>query len=202
MQEIALCLEPKEKVFYENQRFRYCYNKIRTALAHWIHQERTINKVRKETSKAYSFFSNLFKTSRRITYGKNEIDVPVVSIGKLLALEALTPFYVFQIFSIIVWVSEFYYYYCIAIVVMSVFGIASSIIQTRKVRSILRSITQFKVVFCRTKKTCKGLYIQSTRCQYADLMEYLKTFLRHTWFQEMLLRYQLMVVLCTATLCC
>lgn len=69
---------------------------------------------------------------RRITYGKNEITIPIAGIFKLLALEALTPFYIFQLFSIVVWISEFYYYYCIAIVIMSVFGIASSVIQTRK----------------------------------------------------------------------
>ncbi|XP_063923863.1 polyamine-transporting ATPase 13A3-like [Zophobas morio] len=69
---------------------------------------------------------------RRITYGINEINVPVQSILTLLILEALTPFYIFQLFSLIVWFAESYYYYTIAIVIMSVFGISTSIIQTRK----------------------------------------------------------------------
>lgn len=68
-----------------------------------------------------------------ITYGKNEIDVPIKTILTLLVLEALTPFYIFQVFSLIVWFAEAYYYYTIAIVVMSVFGITTSIIQTRRV---------------------------------------------------------------------
>lgn len=73
------------------------------------------------------------QSSKRITYGYNEIDVPIHSIFTLLVLEALTPFYIFQVFSLVVWLLEDYYLYAIAIIVMSVFGIGSSIIQTRKV---------------------------------------------------------------------
>ncbi|RZC32699.1 cation-transporting ATPase 13A3, partial [Asbolus verrucosus] len=69
---------------------------------------------------------------RRISYGTNEINVPVQSILTLLVLEALTPFYIFQLFSLVLWLCEYYYYYTIAIIIMSVFGISTSIIQTRK----------------------------------------------------------------------
>lgn len=71
---------------------------------------------------------------RRKIYGNNEISIPVQSILTLLVLEALNPFYIFQIFTLGVWLAEYYYYYTIAIVIMSVCGISSSIIQTRKVR--------------------------------------------------------------------
>jgi cation-transporting ATPase 13A2 len=77
-------------------------------------------------------FSREEQSLRRVTYGTNEINVPVQSILTLLVLEALTPFYVFQLFSLIVWFAEAYYYYTIAIIIMSVFGISTSIIQTRK----------------------------------------------------------------------
>ncbi|KOC69420.1 putative cation-transporting ATPase 13A3 [Habropoda laboriosa] len=69
---------------------------------------------------------------RRIVYGSNEIDVPVQSIGVLLLLEALNPFYIFQVFTLCVWFAEGYLYYTAAIICMSLFGIISSIIQTRK----------------------------------------------------------------------
>lgn len=61
------------------------------------------------------------------------MDVPVSTVLNLLVLEALTPFYIFQVFSLFVWFAEAYYYYTIAIVFMSVVGIGSSVIQTRKV---------------------------------------------------------------------
>ncbi|XP_060533248.1 polyamine-transporting ATPase 13A3-like isoform X2 [Cylas formicarius] len=69
---------------------------------------------------------------KKIVYGDNEINVPVQTVSTLLLLEALTPFYIFQLFSLIVWLSESYYYYTVALIVMSVFGIATSVIQTRK----------------------------------------------------------------------
>lgn len=51
----------------------------------------------------------------------------------LLLLEVLNPFYIFQAFTLSVWFAEGYYYYNIAIVLMSLFGITSTIVQTRKV---------------------------------------------------------------------
>lgn len=75
---------------------------------------------------------------RRIVYGNNEIVVPVQSIGVLLLLEVLNPFYIFQVFTLCVWFAEGYLYYTAAIICMSLFGIISSIIQTRKNQINLR----------------------------------------------------------------
>ncbi|XP_078034110.1 polyamine-transporting ATPase 13A3 isoform X2 [Augochlora pura] len=76
---------------------------------------------------------------RRIVYGSNAIGVPVQSIGTLLVLEVLNPFYIFQVFTLCVWFAEEYLYYTAAIICMSLFGITSSIIQTRKNQVNLRS---------------------------------------------------------------
>ncbi|XP_076292849.1 polyamine-transporting ATPase 13A3 [Lasioglossum baleicum] len=76
---------------------------------------------------------------RRLVYGNNEIVVPVQSIGVLLLLEVLNPFYIFQVFTLCVWLAEDYLYYTAAIICMSFFGITSSIIQTRKNQINLRS---------------------------------------------------------------
>ncbi|XP_019875008.2 polyamine-transporting ATPase 13A3 isoform X2 [Aethina tumida] len=88
--------------------------------------------ISKSTLHTFSGYSKEEQDLRRIIYGYNEIVVPVQTILTLLVLEALTPFYMFQLFSLIVWFCEYYYYYTIAIIIMSVFGISSSIIQTRK----------------------------------------------------------------------
>lgn len=66
-------------------------------------------------------------------YGNNEIIVPVQSILVLFLLEFLNPFYIFQVFTICVWFADGYYYYTGAIILMSVFSITSTIIQTRRV---------------------------------------------------------------------
>ncbi|XP_011865400.1 PREDICTED: probable cation-transporting ATPase 13A3 [Vollenhovia emeryi] len=75
---------------------------------------------------------------RRVVYGNNAIVVPLQSIGVLLLLEVLNPFYIFQVFTLSVWFAEGYLYYTIAIILMSLFGITSSIVQTRKNQINLR----------------------------------------------------------------
>ncbi|KAG8223414.1 hypothetical protein J437_LFUL003687 [Ladona fulva] len=84
---------------------------------------------------------------RQIAYGPNEILTPVQSLLTLLVLEVLDPFYVFQAFSLAVWCAEEYYYYAIAIFIMSFFGVTSSIFQTRKnQKQLKRTVTSSDVV--------------------------------------------------------
>ena len=71
--------------------------------------------------------------ARRLVYGSNQISIPLKGVLTLLFLEALNPFYVFQVFSVILWFCYNYYYYAVVIILMSAFGISMSIIQTRKV---------------------------------------------------------------------
>lgn len=69
---------------------------------------------------------------RQLVYGLNEIFIPLKSVLTILFLEVLNPYYVFQVFSVCLWFAYDYYYYAVVIVLMSVFGITMSIIQTRK----------------------------------------------------------------------
>lgn len=81
---------------------------------------------------AHAGVSDALRCARQAVYGLNDIDVPMQSIVTLLLLEVVNPLYIFQVFSLTVWFLEGYYYYTIAIVLMSVFGVTSSISQTRK----------------------------------------------------------------------
>ncbi|XP_066593645.1 polyamine-transporting ATPase 13A3-like isoform X2 [Prorops nasuta] len=89
---------------------------------------------------------------RRIVYGNNEIVIPVQDVLLLLVLEFLNPFYIFQIFTLCVWLAEGYYYYTAAIICMSLFGTASSVIQTRKNQMKLR-----ETVACSQSETVRVL---------------------------------------------
>jgi cation-transporting ATPase 13A3/4/5 len=66
-------------------------------------------------------------------YGLNDILVPFHSVPYLLIKEVLNPFYIFQVFSVLLWFSDEYYYYAATIVILSTGGITLSIYQTRKV---------------------------------------------------------------------
>uniref|UniRef100_A0A3B5PQT5 Polyamine-transporting ATPase 13A3 n=1 Tax=Xiphophorus maculatus TaxID=8083 RepID=A0A3B5PQT5_XIPMA len=69
---------------------------------------------------------------RRLFFGVNEIAVKVPSVFKLLIKEVLNPFYIFQLFSVILWSTDEYYYYAVAIVFMSVISIATSLYTIKK----------------------------------------------------------------------
>nr|XP_028597190.1 cation-transporting ATPase 13A2 isoform X3 [Podarcis muralis] len=78
---------------------------------------------------------------RRKIYGRNLIDVPVNSYFRLLRDEVLNPFYIFQIFSIVLWSFDEYYYYAACIFLISAVSIGISLYETRK-----QSITLQKMV--------------------------------------------------------
>ncbi|XP_060710432.1 polyamine-transporting ATPase 13A3-like [Hemiscyllium ocellatum] len=72
------------------------------------------------------------KDYRKLFYGENQIDVKVPSIPRLLIKEVLNPFYIFQVFSVILWSFDDYYLYASAIVFMSVVSICTSLYTVRK----------------------------------------------------------------------
>uniref|UniRef100_A0A4W5KGT3 ATPase cation transporting 13A2 n=1 Tax=Hucho hucho TaxID=62062 RepID=A0A4W5KGT3_9TELE len=85
----------------------------------------------------------LFSPSfRRKVYGTNLIDVPVKSFMRLLIEEVLNPFYVFQVFSIALWLTDSYYYYAACIVIISLISICVSLYEIRKQSNTIRSMAQ------------------------------------------------------------
>lgn len=97
--------------------------------------------------------------ARRIVFGLNEITVPLRDVKTLLFLEVLNPFYVFQIFSVVLWFTYDYYYYACVILLMSIFGISMSIVQTKKVRDhvivIVKVLVTIPLSDFRIKMSCR-----------------------------------------------
>uniref|UniRef100_A0A3B3B8U0 ATPase cation transporting 13A2 n=1 Tax=Oryzias melastigma TaxID=30732 RepID=A0A3B3B8U0_ORYME len=80
--------------------------------------------------------------SSRHMFGSNLIDVPVKSYMKLLLEEVLNPFYVFQVFSITLWMIDEYYYYALCIFVISIISISVSLYETRRQSITLRNMAR------------------------------------------------------------
>ncbi|XP_037642436.1 probable cation-transporting ATPase 13A3 isoform X3 [Sebastes umbrosus] len=93
---------------------------------------------------------------RRLFFGENEIAVRVPSLFKLLIKEVLNPFYIFQLFSVVLWSAEDYYYYATAIVFMSVISIATSLYTIKKQYVMLHDMVAthsvVRVSVCRGNK--------------------------------------------------
>lgn len=75
-------------------------------------------------------------------YGRNEISVPVKSYWYLFKSEILNPFYLFQIFSIILWSCDDYYYYAACVLLLSSISIISSLYETRTQSITLRDLVE------------------------------------------------------------
>uniref|UniRef100_A0A665U7H4 ATPase 13A3 n=1 Tax=Echeneis naucrates TaxID=173247 RepID=A0A665U7H4_ECHNA len=94
--------------------------------------------------------------NRRLFFEENEIAVKVPSLFMLLIKEVLNPFYVFQLFSVILWSAEDYYYYATAIVIMSVISIATSLYTIKKqyvmLHDMVASHSVVRVSVCRGGK--------------------------------------------------
>ncbi|NXW09951.1 AT132 ATPase, partial [Fregetta grallaria] len=84
-------------------------------------------------------------TTRRKIYGPNLIEVPVKSYARLLVEEVLNPFYIFQVFSIVLWVCDAYYYYAACIFLISTISLGLSLYETRKQSATLQNMAKMSV---------------------------------------------------------
>ncbi|XP_029931179.1 probable cation-transporting ATPase 13A3 isoform X2 [Myripristis murdjan] len=93
---------------------------------------------------------------RRLFFELNEIAVKVPSLFKLLIKEVLNPFYIFQLFSVILWSTNDYYYYASAIVFMSVMSLATSLYTIKKQYVMLHDMVAahsvVRISVCRENK--------------------------------------------------
>ncbi|KAM7083750.1 polyamine-transporting ATPase 13A2 isoform 1-T1 [Ciconia maguari] len=83
--------------------------------------------------------------TRRKIYGLNLIEVPVKSYARLLVEEVLNPFYIFQVFSIVLWVCDAYYYYAACIFLISTISLGLSLYETRKQSATLQNMARMSV---------------------------------------------------------
>lgn len=80
---------------------------------------------------------------RVLAFGKNHINLKVKTTSQVFFDEALHPFYVFQIFSIILWSLDAYYYYAACIFLISIFSIVDTLIETRRTSKRLAEMSYF-----------------------------------------------------------
>ncbi|ANB14233.1 Ypk9p [Sugiyamaella lignohabitans] len=83
------------------------------------------------------------QTDRSLVFGDNLIDIKEKTTTQLLVDEVLHPFYVFQVFSMILWAFDEYYYYASCIFFISVISVGNTLIETKQALARLRNISKF-----------------------------------------------------------
>lgn len=92
-------------------------------------------------------------------FGENSILVEVKPIYKLILNEIRGPFYVYQMFIVIVWLIQLYYQFAVCIVLLSVISVSATVWETRKQSKALRDAVQSQSIITLLrdgKEVCKS----------------------------------------------
>ncbi|KAG7098658.1 hypothetical protein E1B28_000574 [Marasmius oreades] len=102
-------------------------------------------------------------------FGNNAIDILGKSTLSLLVDEAIHPFYIFQIASVILWSLDDYYYYAFCIAVISIASITATLIDTKKTIARMRDMSRFS---CKVDVLINGSWTEkdSTELVPGDLI--------------------------------
>ncbi len=76
-------------------------------------------------------------------FGVCDIDIKINSCGKILFDELTDPFYLFQLYSIILWYCTKYYYYATVIVVLAIISLVLSVYGTYKNLKKIQEISRY-----------------------------------------------------------
>ncbi|CUA66608.1 hypothetical protein RSOLAG22IIIB_00049 [Rhizoctonia solani] len=84
------------------------------------------------------------RQQRTTAFGPNQVEIEAKSTSALLIEEALHPFYVFQLASIVLWSLDDYYYYAFCIAVISCLSVGTTLVETKKTIAKMREMSRFK----------------------------------------------------------
>ncbi|NWU64687.1 AT135 ATPase, partial [Pterocles burchelli] len=98
---------------------------------------------------------------RQLVCGPNAIEVEVRPIWKLLFKEILNPFYVFQAFTLTLWLSQGYLEYTMAIIILSIISVCLTVYdlrqQSTKLHDLVEAHNRIQVTVCTKSGGCREL---------------------------------------------
>ncbi|KAK6458063.1 cation translocating P-type ATPase [Scheffersomyces xylosifermentans] len=126
---------------------------------HWLNVKNTKDGV-----------SQSLQEQRLDIFDENSIEIEEKSVIQLLVDEVLHPFYVFQVFSIFLWLADDYYYYASCIFLISMISIINSLVETKSTIRRLQDISRFS---CEVRVWRNGFWkqIESTELVPGDVFE-------------------------------
>ncbi|XP_062562628.1 polyamine-transporting ATPase 13A3 [Armigeres subalbatus] len=154
--------------FFSCKKLRYIWNKESKRFLKLTGMDVNVPSVSIHHTKGLSVYE---QNIRRLVYGTNEILIPLKGVLTLLFLEVLNPFYVFQIFSVMLWFVYDYYYYATVIILMSGFGITASILQTQKNQKALYSTVKNSDTATVILDNCESEQIETRFLVPGDVVE-------------------------------
>uniref|UniRef100_A0A8B9IMM0 Cation-transporting ATPase n=1 Tax=Anser cygnoides TaxID=8845 RepID=A0A8B9IMM0_ANSCY len=100
---------------------------------------------------------------RQLVCGPNAIEVEIRPIWKLLFKEILNPFYVFQAFTLTLWLSQGYIEYSVAIIVLSIISVGLTVYdlrqQSTKLHDLVEEHNKVQVTVCMKREELESRYL-------------------------------------------
>ena len=166
--------QDKKAIMFEYKLFDYIYIKERdefTSIDYKI-KDKQINIIEEYSSGLNPNEINLMKS----LFGICDIDIRVSSIGKILLEELTDPFYLFQVYSVILWYCTNYYWYASVIVILTIISLIVSVHGTYKNLKQLQKISRYSCpvkVFRKNENDeyMEPIEISSTELVPGDLFE-------------------------------
>lgn len=133
----VLLTKDTEIQYFTNKKWKYLFNKTQNNYEKLkgLEDDYSFKYFQQQTG-----LNDQEQTIKRSIYGDNSISVSITPILKLFVREILTPFYIFQIFSMALWYYEKYIYFATCIVVISVVSIVYSLHSIRRNERALRNM--------------------------------------------------------------
>ena len=128
-------------IIFEYKLFKYIYSSYRDnfeAINYYIRTRQNIIVQDYSTG----LIPNEILFMKKI-FGICDIDIKINSCGKILFDELTDPFYLFQLYSIILWYCTQYYYYATVIVVLAVISLVLSVVGTYKNLKKIQEISRY-----------------------------------------------------------
>ena len=133
--------EEKKAIMFEYKLFDYIYmtqKEYFTSMDYKI-KDKQVNIIEEYSSGLNPNEIELMKS----LFGICNIDIRVNSVGKILLDELTDPFYLFQLYSVILWYCTNYYYYASVIVILTVLSLVLSVHGTYKNLKQLQKISRY-----------------------------------------------------------
>ncbi|KAK1929191.1 putative cation-transporting ATPase 13A3 [Phytophthora citrophthora] len=135
-------------IWFEFKKQRYTYDYERGEFRRYLATIR--EDMTKLRSRADSGLDEHIVKTRRELFGSNRISIDKPSVSELLFVKLIHPFYVFQIFSIAVWLFKAYTKYALVILLMSSLSLAyeiySEVSNNNRLRELVDSHRKIQVL--------------------------------------------------------
>ena len=131
-----------EIIYFSFKLFKYIYNEESCTFL-YIKNELDITYKNILTKLSYGLDSTEIEYQKKL-YGICDIDIEVKSFFKILIIEFTDPFYLFQVVSIILWLSNEYILYASVIIISTLISLLESTFETRENLLNVKEMARYK----------------------------------------------------------